>query len=152
MLFVWVFPKKNYVVIVGLPLASNDHCYVLLIMPDHLELRILYVHTLFSITSDQKSLIKSIFVGKNYLDKPGWSAPTPDHPTSSAKILLSKPGWSDHTSDHPNLEISGWSGPISDHLVPASTTFLVMSGWSSLTPDHPALTVGLYIGPAAGEP
>ena len=152
MLFVWVIFKIFDVVIIGSSLTSNDHCYVLLIVPDHFESRILYVHTLFSITSDQKSLIKFIFVGKNSLDKPGWSGPTPDHPTSSSKILLSKTGWSDHTSDHPNLEISGWSGPISDHLVPASTTFLVMSGWSSLTPDHPALTVGLYIGPAVGVP
>ena len=65
------FSKIFDVVIIGSPLASNDHCYVLLIVPNHLELRILYVHTLFSITSDQESLIKSIFVGKNSLDKPG---------------------------------------------------------------------------------
>ena len=54
------FSKNFDVVIIGLSLASNDHCYVLLFVPDHFELRILYVHTLFSITSDQMSLIKSI--------------------------------------------------------------------------------------------
>ena len=132
MLFVWVFPKKNYVVIVGSPLASNDHCYVLLIVPDHFESRILYFHTLFSITSDQKSLIKSIFVGKNSLDKPGWSGPTPDHPTFSGKTLLSKPGWSNPTSNHPDLEIPGWSGPTPDNPAPAPKSL-----WSS--PDDPAL-------------
>ena len=110
----------------------------------------LYVHTLFSITSDQKSLIKSIFVDKNCLDKPGWSGPTTDHPTFLAKILLSKPGWSDPTSDHPNLEISGWSGPSPDHPDPAPKTSLVMSGWSDLTSDHPALTVSVYIGRPRG--
>ena len=146
MLFVWVIFKIFDVVIVGSSLTSNDHCYILLIVSDHFELRILYVHTLFSITSDQKSLIKSIFVGKNYLDKSGWSGPTPDHPTFSAKTLLSKPGWSDPTSDHPNLEISGWSGPSPDHPDPAPKTSLVMSGWSDLTSDHPALTVLVYIG------
>ena len=134
----------------GSSLTSNDHCYILLIVPDHFELRILYVHTLFSIISDQKSLIKSIFVGKNYLDKPGWSGPTPDRPTFSAKTLLSKPGWSDPTSDHPNLEISGWSGPSPDHPDPAPKTSLVMSGWSDLSSDHPALTVSVYIGQPRG--
>ena len=88
--------------------------------------------TSFSITSDQKSLIKSIFVGKNSLDKPGWSGPTPDHPTFSAKTLLIKPGWSDPTSDHPILEISGWSGPTPDHPALAPKTL-----WSC--PDDPTL-------------
>ena len=150
MLFVWVIFKIFDVVIVGSSLTSNDHSYVLLIVPDHFELRILYVHTLFSITSDKKSLIKSIFMGKNSLDKPGWPGPTLDHPSFSAKTLLSKPGWSDPTSDHPNLEIPGWSGPTLDDPATVSKNFLVMSGWSSLTPDHPALTFGLYIGLAVG--
>ena len=132
MLFLWVFPKLFYVVIVGSPLASNDHCYVLLIVPYHFKLRTLYVHTLFSITLNQKSLIKSIFVGKNSLDKPGWSGPTPDHLTFSAKTLLIKPGWSDPTSDHPILEISGWSGPTPDHPALAPKTL-----WSC--PDDPTL-------------
>ena len=52
--------------IVGSSLTSNDHCYVLIIVPDHFELRILYVHTLFSISSDQKSHIKSIYIGKTF--------------------------------------------------------------------------------------
>ena len=54
------FSKMFDVVIVGSFLTSNDHCYVLLIVPDHFELRLLYVHTFFSITSDQMSLIKFI--------------------------------------------------------------------------------------------
>ena len=132
MLFVWVIFKIFDVVIVGSFLTSNDHCYVLLIVPHHFKLRTLYVHTLFSITLDKKSLIKSIFMGKNSLDKPGWSGPTPDHPTFSGKTLLSKPGWSDPTSDHLNLEIFGWSGPTPDHPAPAPKSF-------RSCPDDPAL-------------
>ena len=60
------FSKNFDIVIVGSPLASKDHCYVLLIVPDLFESRILYVHKLFSITLDQKYLIKSILVDKTF--------------------------------------------------------------------------------------
>jgi hypothetical protein len=65
------FSKTFDVVIVGSLLDSNDHCYVLLIVPDQFELRLLYVHTLFSKSSDQESLLKSILVGQNIMGKPG---------------------------------------------------------------------------------
>ena len=78
--------------IVGSPLDSNDHCYVLLIVPDHFELRILYVHTLFSKSSDQHSVIKVIYFGKTF-----WT--NPDDPdlhriirSNQPKTLLRKPG------------------------------------------------------------
>ena len=90
--------------------------------------------------------------GQNFLRKSGWSGPTPDHPTFSAKTLLSKPGWSDHSSDHPNLEISRWSRRTLDHPDPAPKN---LSGHDRMIRPYPGSSgpdSWPILGPAAGVP
>ena len=65
------FSKKIDVVIVGSLLDSNDHCYVLLIVPDHFKLRLLYVHTLFSKIVGSKFYHQIYPFRQNYLVEPG---------------------------------------------------------------------------------
>ena len=77
------FSKTFDVVIVGSLLDSNEHYYVLLIVLDHFELRPLYVHTLFSNSSDQSSITKSISLGKTFRENP-------DDP-DLCRIIWSKP-------------------------------------------------------------
>ena len=111
-LFVSFFSKTFDVVIVGSLLDSNDHCYVLLIVPDHFELRLLYVHTPFSKSSDQNSIIKFIFLGKTFWDDPD----DPDlcriiRPKPSAQVRMKRPS----------------PGSSGSHGNPASQNLLVIS-------------------------
>ena len=84
-------------------------------------------------SSDQNSIIKSIFLGKTLWENPD----DPDlfriiRPKPSAQVRMFRP-------------CPGSSGP-------GARTSLFISGWSGLAPDHPALAVQLYKGPRRGSP
>ena len=102
-------------------------------MPDHFELRLLYVHTLFSNSSDQNSVIKDNFLGKTLWE----TQMIRTLAGSSSQIFRSN---------------SGWSGIAPDHPASLVLTSLVISGWSGPCPDHPALAPRVYIGLPAGCP
>jgi len=119
------FSKFFDVVIIGSLLDSNDHCYVLLIVPDHVELRLLYVHTLFSNSSDQSSIIKSISLGKTFWENPD----DPDlcriirpKPSAPFRMIRTLPGSSGSQRPEPSAQVRmirrlpGSSGPGSSTI------------------------------------
>ena len=86
-------------------------------------------------SSDQNSIIKSIFLGKTFWEDPD----DPDlcwiiRPKPSAQVRMIRP----------SPESSG------SHGTPASQNLLVISRWSGPCSDHPDMTLRLYKGLAAG--
>ena len=119
------FSKILDIVIVGSPLASNDHCYVLLIVPDHFELRILYVHTLFSKSSDQKFNHQIYLFGQNYLvepDDPDLCRIIRAKPFASSRMIRPLPGSFGSQCPEPSAQVRmirllpGSSGPGSSTI------------------------------------
>ena len=129
------FSKIFDVVIIGSPLASKDHCYVL-VVPDLFESRSLYVHTLFSKSSDQEFLLKFISAGKTFWENPD----DPDQrriirPKLSApnRVIRPCPGSSGPQSPEPSGQVR-IIRPYPGSSGPDSQTIYRPGGGGALTP------------------